>query len=112
MQMNCLGTDLECLEKKRKLREEAGAGGGADLVPYIGGAAVIVGVAVARAPEKTADPAGMKKREEFYEKRKADTEAYKAEQAGESAVATAEPEPEGEPSKCFFDVLSSMCFRV
>ena len=110
---DCDGRDTACLERKREEMKAAGAADGDDILPYVGGAAVIVGVAVTQAPEKTEDPKGMKIRQEFYEKRRRDTEtaaaegvssrsafdaaaANKADRESKSEEPAAEPETIGE----------------
>ena len=80
--MQCAGDDLECLAKKKELREAAGAGGGEAFAPYVVAAAVVVGGAIVQAPEKSDAPKGMQIRQEFYEKRKRDTAEYEADLAG------------------------------
>ena len=82
MRMQCAGDDLECLAKKKELREAAGAGGGEAFAPYVVAAAVVVGGAIVQAPEKSDAPKGMQIRQEFYEKRKRDTAEYEADLAG------------------------------
>jgi hypothetical protein len=73
---DCDGKDTACLEQVRKEMEAEGqTAGGEGIVPYVGAAAVIVVGAITQAPEKSEAPKGMEIRKQFYEKRKADTEA-------------------------------------
>jgi len=75
---DCDGRDTECIERKKAEMVATGQNvGGEGLVPYIAGAAVIVGARIATAPEKTANPKGMEVRQKYYEKRKADTASAK-----------------------------------
>jgi len=74
LKIKCEAGDEECLAKKKALLEEGGVLKPAELLPYIGGLAAFTAFRIATAPEKTSDPKGMKIREDFYAKRKKDTD--------------------------------------
>ena len=81
IRMRCERGDEACLAEKQRLKDEAGVGSpseaGAALLPYVGGVVVAVIGVTATAPEKTSNPKGMQIRENFYKKRKEDTEIAK-----------------------------------
>ena len=95
LRMACKRDDDECLAKRKALQEESGVAGGADVAPYALGAVAVVGAAIATAPEKTAGtPYGMLKRQQFYDKRKADTlERERAQAADANVVASSQVVP-------------------
>ena len=73
LKLRCEAGDTECLAKKEQLKAEAGVKPEA-LLPYIGAGAAFTVFKIATAPEKTSNPKGMQIREDFYGKRKKDTD--------------------------------------
>jgi len=72
--ITCAAGDEECLAEKKRLQTETGGLTGESIFPGVVALAGVVAARIATAPEKSSNPKGMQIKEEYYAKRKRDTE--------------------------------------